>query len=219
MQYQRSHSITRIYWRLAATICSLIIMASAALAQQTPIGVGPPPGAGAPLGATPKERAQDMQNREWRLRNVERDAAQAQVNQQRVQAAIEIVKQDFKRIQIIRNKMVDNLVANNPLDYKLISEQTEEINKRAHQLKTFLMPPVPDEKEKEQKTEVEYKPAEMKGALVKLCNTIFNFTENPVLKTPDVVDVQQSAKAGRDLLSIIELSGDIKRSAEKLGKE
>lgn len=186
-------------------------MASAALAQQAPPGVGPPP------GATPKERTQDMQNREWRLRNGERDAVQAQVNQQRLQAAIELVKQDFKRIQIIRNKMVDYLLAKKPLDYKLVSEQTEEINKRAHQLKTFLMPPVPDEKE--QKTEVEYKPAEMKGALIKLCNTIFNFTENPVLKTPDVVDVQQSAKAGRDLLTIIELSGDIKRSAEKLGKE
>jgi hypothetical protein len=160
-----------------------------------------------------------MQNREWRLRNGERDAAQAQVNQQRVQAAIELVRQDFKRIQIIRNKMVDILLANKPLDYRLISEQTEEINKRAGQLKTFLMPPVPDEKDKEQKMEVEYKSAEMKGALIKLCNTIFNFTENPVLKTPDVVDVQQSAKAGRDLLLIIELSGDIRRSAEKLGKE
>jgi hypothetical protein len=213
MKHQCSHLITRISQRLAATICLLIIVTSAALAQQAPPGVGPPP------GATPKERTQDMQNREWRLRNGERDAAQAQVNQQRVQAAIDLVKQDFKRIQIIRNKMVDNLVANKPLDYKLISEQTEEINKRAHQLKTFLMPPVPDEKDKEQKTGVEYKPGEMKGALIKLCNTIFNFTENPVLKTPDVVDVQQSAKAGRDLLVIIELSGDIKRSAEKLNKE
>jgi hypothetical protein len=188
-------------------------MASAAIAQQVPPGAGPPP------GATPKERTQDIQSREWRLRNGERDAAQVQVNQQRVQAAIELVKQDFKRIQIIRNKMVDNLVADKPPDYKLIAQQTEEINRRAHQLRTFLMPPAAGENEKEQKTEVEYKPAEMKGALVKLCNTIFNFTENPVLKTPDVVDVQQSTRAGRDLLSIIELSGNIKRSAEKLGKE
>jgi hypothetical protein len=213
MKSQRSHLISKISWRLAAVICSLIVVASAAIAQQAPPGVGPPP------GATPKERTQDMQSREWRLRNGERDAVQSQVNQQRLQAAIELVKQDFKRIQIIRNKMVDSLLANKPLDYKLISEQTEEINKRAHQLKTFLMAPVPDEKEKEQKTEVEYKPQEMKGALIKLCNTIFNFTENPVLKTPDVVDVQQSTKAGRDLLIIIGLSDDIKRSAEKLGKE
>lgn len=212
MNHPRSHLITQISWRLALAVCSLIFMASAAPAQQPPAGIGAPP------GATPKERSQEMQSRELGLRNNERAANQAQVNQQRLQAAIELVKQDFKRIQIIRNKMVDNLVANKPLDYKLISEQAEEINKRSHQLKSFLMPPAPDEKVKEQKTEVEYSAKEMKGALIKLCNTIFNFTENPVLKTPDVVDVQQSAKAGRDLLSIIELSGNIKRSAEKLNK-
>lgn len=192
-------------------------MASAAHAQQAP---GSGPGlAGPPPGASPKERTQDIQNREFKLRSVERDAARAQVNQQRLQVAIELVKKDFKRIQIIRNKMVDDLVADKPLDYKLIAERAGEINERAHHLKTFLMPPVDEEKEKEQKHEIEYKHEELKGALVKLCNTIFNFTENPILKTPDVVDVQQSAKAGRDLLTIIELSGNIKRSTEKLGKE
>lgn len=211
MNHSRSHFITQIYWRLALAFCSLSLMASAVLAQA-------PPGIGRPPGATAKERTQDMQSRELGLRNNERDANQVQVNRQRLQAAIELVKQDFKRIQVTRNKIVDNLVANKPMDYRLISEQAEEINKRAHQLKTFLMPPAPDEKVKEEKMEVEYNPDEMKGALVKLCNTIFNFTENPVLKTPDVVDVQQSTRAGRDLLAIIELSGNIKRSAEKLNR-
>jgi hypothetical protein len=152
---------------------------------------------------------------------MERDATQAQVNQQRLQAAIELVKQDFKRIQVVRNELVGDLMANKPSNYKLIAERTAEINKRAHRLKTFLMPPVSEEqeKEKEEKSAIEYKPEEIKGALVKLCNTIFNFTENPVLKTPDVIDVQQSARAGRDLLTIIELSGNLKASAEKMGKE
>lgn len=193
----------------------LIIAASATLAQQPPPQLGPPP------GATPKEQTQDRQSREWRLRNMEREATQAQVNQQRLKAAIDLVKQDFKRIQIVRNELVNDLMANKPLDYKQTAERTGEINKRAQRLKTFLMPPVSGEKEKEkeQKNEIEYKPEEMKGALVKLCNTIFSFTENPILKTPDVVDVEQSAKAGRDLLTIIELSGNLKTSAEKLGKE
>lgn len=217
MKHHRSHLITQLSWHLAAAISSLLITAGVALAQQAP-GAGPGL-AGPPLGATPKEETQDRQNREFRLRNAERDVARSQVSQQRLKAAIELVRQDFKRIQIIRNEMVDNLVAKKPLDYRLIAEQTGEINKRAHRLKTFLMQPVPEEKEKEQKNEIEYKHDEMKPALVKLCNTIFNFTENPILKTPDIVDVQQSAKAGRDLLTVIELSGNIKRSAEKLGKE
>ena len=201
--------------RLTILLSLFIITASATLAQQPPPQLGPPP------GATPKERSQAEQSREWRLRNMERDAAKAQVNQQPVQAAIGLVKQDFKRLQVVRNDIVSDLMANKPLDYKQIAERTGEINKRAHRLKTFLMAPVPEEqeKEKEEKSAIAYKPEEMKGTLIKLCNTIFNFTENPVLKTPDVVDMQQSARAGRDLLTIIELSGNLKASAEKLGKE
>ena len=212
MKYSLSRLSIRIYYRLAAVCFLLIIMASATLAQK-PADVGPPP------NPSPKERIQDQQNREFRLRNSETEANQAQVNQLRVKAAIDLVKKDYKRIQIIRNEMVDDLVANKPLDYRLIAERTGEINKRASELKKFLMPPVAEEKEKELKHEIEYKHEALKSALVKLCNTIFNFTENPVLKTPDVVDVQQSAKAGRDLLTIIELSGNLKRSAEKLSNE
>lgn len=216
MKHSRSHLIIRVSWRLGAILSLLIIMASAAFAQQAP---GNGPGlAGPPPGATPKEQSQDRQNREFRLRNVERDAAKAQINQQRLKAAIEIVKQDFKRIQIVRNELVDDLVAQKPLDYKLIAERTGEINKRAHRLKTFMMQPVPEEQEKELKHEIDYKHEEIKDALVKLCNTIYKFTENPILKTPDVVDVEQSGKAGLALLSIIELSENIKRSVEKLGK-
>ena len=203
------HSLRRICWHLAAAASSLIFISSVALAQ-------PPADMGRPAGKTPKEQTQDRQRSEFRLRNVEESTAQAQVNQQRLHEAIELVRNDFKRIQVIRNEMVSDLMANKPLEYKLIIDQTGEIDKRAHRLKTFLMAPIPEEKEKEMKHEVEYKHEELKGALIKLCNTIYAFTENPVLKTPGVVDVEQSAKAGRDLMLIIELSGNIRRSVEKL---
>lgn len=210
---RRNQSRLNAVCRLALIVSSLIVTAGVALAQRAP---GPPPGKGRPLGDSAKDRLQDQQRREMRLRNVEREGAQAEVNQERLQAAIEVVKHDFKRIQIIRNEMVDDLVAKKPLDYRLISEQAGEISKRAHQLKTYLMPPIPDEKDK--KNQVEYTHEEMKGALVKLCNLIYNFTENPVLKTPDVVDVKESARAGRDLLSIIEISDNLKSSAERLSR-
>jgi hypothetical protein len=112
--------------------------------------------------------------------------------------------------------MIDYLLANKPLDFKHVAEQTAEINKRTLRLKAFLMQPTPDEKEKEQKNQAELNNEEIKGALVKLCNLIFSFTENPILKNPGTVDVQQSARAGRDLLNIVEISSTIKKSAEKL---
>ena len=193
---------------LLIAVSSLILMGSTVLAQQ------PTPGTNVP-DVRLEER--ERQNREMQLRNAGGVAAAVtELNQQRVKASIDQVKQDFRRIQIIRNEMIDYLLANKPLDYKQVAEQSAEINKRTLRLKAFLMQPTPEEKDKEQKNQAEFNSNEIKGALVKLCNLIYNFTENPVLKNPGTVDVQQSAKAGRDLLSIIEISSTVKKSAEKL---
>jgi hypothetical protein len=179
------------------------------LAQQP----GPPPG---PID--PKSASRQREVRETILRNAEVGAEVEKRDQRRIEAAIEQVKQDFKQIQIIRNEMVRDLLANKPLDYKSISDKAGEINKRADRLKAYLMPPAPDDKEKNQKSPSEFNNEEMKGALVQLCNRIAVFIENPVLKTPGINDVEQSAKAGGDLLSIIQLSSNIKRSADRLSK-
>lgn len=184
-------------------------MASSVLALQTPQPRGD-------RNAKREDREREM--REKKLRSLEMGPALEKRDQQRIDAAIKQMKEDFRQIQIIRNEMVHNLLANKPLDYKLISDEAAEINKRADRLKVFLMPPDAEDKEKHPKDQVEFNDDEMKGALVRLCNRIAIFIENPVLKSPGTVDVEQSTKAGGDLLMIIELSGNIKRSAEKLNK-
>jgi cytochrome c556 len=194
---------------LAATISALTVMANAAQALQTPR----PPG---DRDARREDRQREL--REKRLQTLDMRQVLEQRDQARIDAAIKQIKDDFKQIQIIRNEMVHNLVANKPLDYKLILNEAAEINKRADRLKTFLMPPDAEAKDKDAKDHVEFTNDEMKGALVQLCNRIANFIENPVLKSPGTVDVEQSTRAGGDLLVIIELSGNIKRSAEKLNK-
>lgn len=112
--------------------------------------------------------------------------------------------------------MVDNLLAKKPLDYKLISDQAREINKRAHRLKAYMMPPALGEKEKNPENQVEFNNEQMKGALIKLCNVIYSFTKNPALNNPNVVDLKQSNKVKADLQSIVELSSSIRKSAETL---
>ena len=208
MMNHLSRFIHSIVCCLVLAISSLILMAGTVLAQQ------PTPGTNVP-DVRLEER--ERQNRELQLRNAGGlGAAVTGLNQQRLRASIDQVKQDFRRIQIIRNEMIDYLLANKPLDYKHVAEQSGEINKRTVRLKAFLMQPTPDEKEKEQKNQAELNNDEIKGALIKLCNLIFSFTENPILKNPGTVDVQQSAKAGRDLLGIVEISSTIKKSAERL---
>lgn len=208
MTNRLSQFIQHIVCCLILAVSSLILMAGTVLAQ------APAPGTNAP---DIRLEEQDRQSREMQLRNAGgMGSVVTELNQQRINASIDQLKQDFRRIQIIRNEMIDYLLANKPLDYKRVAEQTGEINKRTLRLKTFLMQPTPDEKEKEQKNQAELNNEEIKGALVKLCNLIFSFTENPILKNPGTVDVQQSARAGRDLLGIVEISSTIKKSAEKL---
>jgi hypothetical protein len=211
MKHQQSCTVKSVVRRLSAIVSLLLIGAGAALAQA-------PGGVGAPTVINPKGDTDAQTNREAALRSAEIRSVGGRMDQRQLMAAIDQTKQDFKRIQIIRNDMVDYLVAKKPLDYKLVSEQAAEINKRANRLKSFLMPSAPVEKEKEKDAakQTGYDGEQIKGALVKLCNTIYNFTGNSMFKDPSTMDIQKAASAGGDLLTIIELSDNVKRSADRL---
>jgi len=209
MSNRRTDLATRIICCIAAAISFSMVTAIEVSAMQGP----PPPGERSPRGPD-----RDRELREKILRSAEMKVAIEKKDEKRIEAAIKQVKKDFERIQIVRNEMVRHLLAEKPLDYKFIFEKTGEINERADRLKTFLMPPVPEEKEKSEQSQIELRHEDMKGALVQLCNLMAGFIDNPILKNPDTVDVEQSAKAGGDLIKIIELSGNIKRSAESLRK-
>src|SRR5947207_805512 len=205
---------------LVAGIIFLCLSGSTA-AQQQP--TGPPPGAGPPLNKNPNLDDRIRQVDEGRLRSAEVDAGTEERNQKLLQAAIANMKEDFSRIQILRNDIAKNLVAHKPLDYKLISEQTAEINKRTSRLNVYMRArPAAVEKED---TSTELKSEEMISALVRLCKLIDSFTENPALKNADSVDAKEIAKArennanaDRDLLSIIKLSASLQKKAEHLSR-
>ncbi|HSE98048.1 MAG TPA: hypothetical protein VLD57_07225 [Blastocatellia bacterium] len=171
-----------------------------------------------PPGEDPKTRAREREHREAMLRTIEARAAVEKMDAKQVEAAIKQVQDDFKQLQIVRNQMVRNLLANKPLDYRLISGEAGDINKRADRLRFYLMPPTPEGQDAKPKSQIEYEEREMKDALIRLCNLIATFIDNPVLQSPATVDVEQSMKAGGELLSIIELSDNVKRSAERLRK-
>jgi hypothetical protein len=205
-------------WFVVTGVFSLFLT-SAALAQQNP--TGPPPGAGPPMNKNPNLDDRVRQVDEGRLRTAEMDASAEEVNQKRLQAAIVNMKQDFTRIQVLRNDIARNLVAHKPLDYSLITEQTAEINKRAHRLNLYMLARAPENKE--QSSASDLKSEEMIGALVKLCKLIDSFTENPALKNVATIDAkeiekakQDKAKADGDLLAIIKLSGSIHRESDSL---
>ena len=186
------------------------------LAQTTP-----PPGAGPPANINPKFEDRMRQAKEARLRSAEMDIAVEGENQKHIQEAISKMKQDFTRIQVLRNDIARNLIARKPLEYRLIKEQTAEINKRAHRLNIYILASAPESKEPN--NPLALKSEEMIDALVKLCKLIDSFTENPALKNAAMVDAKEielakehKAKADRDLVTIMKLSESIQKKSESL---
>src|SRR5690242_20237532 len=157
---------------LAASVFSLCLTGTAA-AQGKPAGVGPPPNNNPNLD----DRARQVD--EGRLRSAEMDAGADEKNQKLVQAAIANMKEDFARIQVLRNDIARNLVAHRPLDYQLISKQTAEISKRASRLNVYMRAHAAAGEKDDNLPEL--KSEEMIDALVRLCKLIDSFTENPSL--------------------------------------
>lgn len=193
----------------------MTVLATSTLAQQQGQPVYVPP-------ALERRETENARQREVRQREILRESLGKRpvraANLRYVQAVIAQVKQDFERIQIARNEIVRAASTGNSLDYKFISEVAGEIKKRASRLEGNLALPDPEGDEKSQKNGGELNEVQIRAALLTLCNRIESFVTSPLFETPGVIDVQHSAKASRDLESMLQLSGSIRRSAERLNK-
>lgn len=193
-----------------AAVCVFTLAIGSAQAQQT---APPPPG-----NRDPFAESRERQQREAQLRGADIRGGAKPLDRRGAEAAAEQMREDFKNIQLVRNKLARHLLSNKPFDYKFIAGETEEINKRANRLKAYLLREVPDGEKPGQAKQVEITDAQMKDALVTMVKRIDSFTENPVFKVPEVVDVLQSAKANRDLRHIILLSEGISKTAARLSR-
>jgi hypothetical protein len=111
--------------------------------------------------------------------------------------------------------------ATGALDYKRVSTAGAEVRKRAARLKENLAFPEPEEDPKAGKKPPPPAPgdAQVRASLSALDNLIVSFVANPLFQSGVLkVDAQLAVKASRDLNQIIELCADLKKSAEKLGK-
>jgi hypothetical protein len=210
----RDVKVKKLVGLLVAGIFSLCL-AGSTRAQGKPAGAGPPPNNNPNVG----DRIRQID--EGRLRGAETNVGVEEENQKRLQAAIVNMKDDYKRIQVLRNDIARNLIARQPLEYKLLSAQTGEINKRASRLNVYMQARVMEETKPNSADEL--KNEEIVGALVKLCKLIDSFTENPALKNAATVDSKDAARskedkasADRDLLAIIKLSNSLQKKSESL---
>jgi len=133
----------------------------------------------------------------------------------RAREIMDQVGQDFERILTLHNEIVRAIAANRSLSDQFISDAAGEIRKRSLRLQATLKLPKPEIGEGHPQSAQDFKTMKTKDELILLCRQIESFVENPIIKTPGTVDAQQLEKARRDLESIVELSGAIKKRANK----
>ena len=197
--------------RLMTALIFLLIFAAPIFAQSNPPGTPPPMDRRANAD---RIRQQDMSRREWQLRNFGTEPGSPKDDRQ-LKELMRQTEEDFTRILTLHNEFARALSSKKDLNYQFISEATAEIKKRASRVQSSLgLGLFEDDEPIKEKSE-----PEMKDSLIKLCNEIRSFVTNPVIENPTTVDAVQLTRARRDLESLIQLSGLIKKDADKLSKK
>jgi hypothetical protein len=196
---------------LMTALILLLLFAAPALSQSSPPGAPPP--VDQRVNAD-RIRQQDISRREWQLRNFGNDSVTPK-DERQVKAIMAQTEEDFTRILTIHNEIARALTSTKDLDYHFVSEATAEIKKRAIRVQsTLVLHPSADDTPIKEKSD-----PELKDSLIRLCKEIRSFVTNPMIENPNTVDAQQLVRARRDLESLIQLSGIIKKDADKLSKK
>jgi hypothetical protein len=160
-------------------------------------------------------RQQDMSRREWQLRNFGNEPS-APKDRRQIEALMAQTEEDFNRILTRHNEIARALLSKDTLNYQFVSEATAEIQKRASRVQSMLALRLTEEEGQGAGKLGEFKDSEIKDALIKLCKEIRSFVTNPIIENPNTIDAQQLTKARLDLESLIQLSWQIKKDADKL---
>ena len=107
-----------------------------------------------------------------------------------------------------------SIAGNNSPDLEFIAGTTGEIKKRATRLQYTLQLPRPETSTVLPETK-DIQAVLTKDDLILLCKEIERFIKNPIIETPGTVDAVQLEKARRDLEIVVQLSGSIKKRAER----
>ncbi|MFL6257755.1 MAG: hypothetical protein ACJ74T_22340 [Pyrinomonadaceae bacterium] len=128
------------------------------------------------------------------------------------------VAEEFKQLQLVNYSLAGEADPKAQLDYARIRKESAEVRKRAARLKSYLSLPEAEPDGKQEKAAEIQTPEALRSAVGKLDALVNSFAWNPVFQRPDVVDLELSTKASRDLAGILSLSEQIRKSAEEMGK-
>lgn len=196
---------------VAAAVCFVIAEAALVLAQGS--------------RSTPLERRLERMTRqreeferETLGNGAETASPRREADRRRAQAVTAQVKQDFDGIQVVYNRIVLAMANTRTLDYHFVADATAELRKRASRLKSNLALPKHEDSEKAPKKPNDGDVEQIRASLMTLRGHVVSFVTNPLFESADVLDVELSTKASRDLGKIIEISDSISRGVHKVMK-
>lgn len=142
----------------------------------------------------------------------------AKANSESSRAAVmKQIREDFKDLQGLNNKMMAEAWARETLDYSFVSDMVSRMRGKAIRLKMNLSLPDSGSLEKAASDPVSNS-REFRAALLVLDRSIMSFITNPLFMKPNTIDVNQATRARKDLESVIELAADLKKVASRLAK-
>lgn len=177
-----------------------------------------PPASDAQTMREREAKRQEMQQRQWALRDLERFKNAPREERQNSGPAYAAVEQDFEQLQLVNHTLAGAARDGASLDYESIKKHSGEVRRRASRLKSYLVLPDWKESVPPLKFVQTQTPGDMKSAVASLDALVNAFAWNPIFIQPNVVNLEQSAKAARDLDGIISLSERINKSAAELSK-
>lgn len=126
------------------------------------------------------------------------------------------IKDDFRSLQTLNNKMMADAWLQDALDYSSIMDMVSKIRGKANDLKDSLTLPESEKPETALKLPSATTVPQFREKLLLLDKTIMGFVTNPVFQAANTLDVNQAKKASADLDHVISLSDDLKQNAQKL---
>src|SRR5262245_15050392 len=128
------------------------------------------------------------------------------------------IKDDFRDLQTLNNKMMADAWLQDALDYSSIADMLSKIRGKANDLKDSLSLPESEKPEAAAKIPDATTVRQVREKLLLLDKTIMRFVTNPVFQAANTLDVNQAKNASADLDQVILLSDDVKQNAQKLRK-
>jgi len=174
-------------------------------------------------GQTERERERELNDRDielrsWNLKIISLEANKQRKSKVRPEQALAQVQKDFTRLQMVNKDLVFSISDKRDLDFKFVGRFVDEIRERSARLNDTLALPSVDKSEIPV-TQSADNSMRLKLSVLRLGNLIYNFTNNPFFEEPGVVNTDGTLRARRELMEIVELSGQIKKDTEKLEKE